>query len=164
MNFEINQQIFSLIIFGGFILLWISFLTLLSKVTGWSSLAEQLPWHNNTSQMQGGSNTKFKFLYGTFNKTQYKNCLTVVTNQYCLTLKVGFPFSFGHKPLVIPWEKIKSLKSDKSMFRHWMNLSLVSPLKADIALPEKIFLNNPHVPERLIGFSHSLNEPTPPLK
>ncbi|NCP66748.1 hypothetical protein GW756_00380 [bacterium] len=148
MSFEINDNLLALIYLVGFGILWVGFMTLLAKVTGWSRLYAQLGSHASP-QIIGGKQKTYRFVSGYINKTQYKNFLKVITTPYCLSVKAFFPFNIGHKPLVIPWDKISSIREDRTIFYNSAIVKLISPLNDELKLPKKIFLNNEHLPERL---------------
>jgi hypothetical protein len=148
MGFEISNNVIGLIYVVSFIFLWIGFLNLLAKITGWSRLYIELGSHDNP-QIIGGQNRTYRFVSGYINRSQYKNFLKVITTPYSLTVKAFFPFSFSHKPLIIPWEKINSIREEKTIFYNTACVKLTAPLNDELKLPKKIFLNNPHLPERL---------------
>jgi hypothetical protein len=148
MDFEINKNLMAVIIFGGFALLWIGFLTLLGKATGWAQLYTQLGSHDSP-QIIGGQKKVYRFVSGYVNKSHYKNFLKVITTPYSLSIIAYFPYSFGHKTLIIPWEKINFIKEEKTIFYNTAILKLKAPINTELKLPKGIFVHNEHVPARL---------------
>ena len=160
MSYEILDILIVLAPFLFFILIWIGSLQLVSFISGWKRLYSQLGSHA-TPQVIGESSQTFRFQSGKFNKANYKNCLSVNTTRYALILKLFYPFSFGHKPLVIPWAKVQSITAEKLFFYRFVRLKLIAPFNAEIILPEKIFLNNSHLPGNLSLTSSSKTHENP---
>lgn len=130
------------------LLIWPSILILIAKFSGWQELYRALGSHASP-QVIGSTSKNFRFVTGALNKTRYKNCLTVKTSRYALMLRVFPLLGIGHKPLVIPWEKIASITPQKRFLLRTVQIKLKTPLKASIELPESLFVNNSHLPNHL---------------
>ncbi len=76
-------------------------LLLISRISGWASLAERYQY----SDLFDGKrwwfqSAQMRWLMG------YNNCLIVGANRKGLYLGVIWPFRIGHPPLLIPWNDI----------------------------------------------------------
>lgn len=90
-----------------FVAAWAIMFTLISRVGGWASLAEQYRFEETfTGSRWSFQRGQMRWMVG------YNNCLTVGADQRGLYLSILFPFRIGHPPLFIPWRDI-SLASKK---------------------------------------------------
>ena len=131
-----------------FPVIWIAVVSLVATASGWRKLYQDLGAHSDP-QVIGESSKVFRFPTIRFNRTNYKNSITINTTRYALIMKVFFPFRLGHKPLVIPWDRVESLTPEQFFFVRYVKIKLTPPLKAEILVPEAVFINNSHVPSRL---------------
>lgn len=93
-----------------FIAMWFFVAIQLAKKSGWKNLAEQYSRH-----YVAPVTTSFSRGSGYIGKTSYNGVLRVCADSLGLYLKIMFPFSFGHKPLLIPWSDIKNVTDEKAL-------------------------------------------------
>lgn len=104
--FELFQKIpfYWIVVF--FPIMWVLVSTVLSKISGWESLAktykEESKFVGNISHLQ----------FFSFGHIQYKGCGIFGANSTHLFLSVLFPFRIKHPPLVIPYKEIVGLARD----------------------------------------------------
>jgi hypothetical protein len=103
-----------ILLFAG---MWLLITGLLSRVSGWSSLAAQF----RATQPTGGEN--FGFVSGSMGKkgfpVGYRNCLSVSVSERGFGLAMLFLFRFRSPPLFIPWSQVESVGEKKLLFvRH----------------------------------------------
>jgi len=93
-----------------FITMWLLVAFHLAKKSGWKNLAEQYSLHYVApvkSSFSKGS--------GYIGSISYNGVLKVYADSLGLYLKIMFPFSFGHKALIIPWSDIKTVTDEKAL-------------------------------------------------
>jgi hypothetical protein len=97
-----------LLLFPG---VWLVVTGVLSRVSGWSSLATQF---RATKPNEGES---FRFVSGSVGKkgfpVGYRNCLVVSADESGFGLAVLFLFRFQSPPLFIPWSHVASVEEEK---------------------------------------------------
>lgn len=87
-------------IFTIFPTMWFLFCHLLASM-GWKNLASKYAAKKRTLQ-----HSKKKMTSGLVNWVNYQHVLFIGVHEDGLWLSVNPLFSFGHKPLIIPWEDI----------------------------------------------------------
>lgn len=98
---EFLEPYFDYVFHAGFIALWLIICLALAKISGWSQLAKIYPCKEKFS----GSKSYFSTIC--INGANYINVVTIGVNQTHFYLKLMFIFSFGSKPLLIPYTAIK---------------------------------------------------------
>jgi len=84
---------------------WIGISLLVSRVSGWASLAK---YYRSSESFQG---ERVHLQSGAHRwKTSYNNCLTVGMNYYGLYLSVFLILRFGHPNIFIPWADVSAVK------------------------------------------------------
>jgi hypothetical protein len=87
---------------------WLAVCALLSRISGWSRLAEQFRTDAPVSGEQ------FRFASGSMGSrlfpANYKSCLSVAVSPAGLRLSLQFPFRFMSPPLFIPWTEVESVE------------------------------------------------------
>ncbi|MCF8382944.1 MAG: hypothetical protein K9G39_05010 [Chlorobium sp.] len=98
-----------------FALLWIGVSALLSKLSGWSLLAERFkgaePSTGKQFRFASGFIRRFRLL-----PVSYRNCLSVTLDSRGVHLGIFFIFRFLSPPLFIPWRAIESVGEQKHLF------------------------------------------------
>ncbi len=103
-----------LLIIAGFTivfpLFWSAIVFLISRVGGWSELAERFG-HDGPAQGEVFTwcSARLRFL------CNYSNCLRVTISDAGIHIRTLIFFKMGHRPLFIPWEAVESLK----VRRYW---------------------------------------------
>ncbi|MBI5025298.1 MAG: hypothetical protein HZC12_00935 [Nitrospirae bacterium] len=96
-----------------FIGMWIMISIVISRVSGWGSLAEIYrytdPFNGNRWRFQSA---------GMRWMMSYNNCLTIGSNERGLYLSIFFIFRFGHPPLFIPWNDISITNKKGLLFKY----------------------------------------------
>ena len=119
-----------------FVAAWVIMFSLISRVGGWASLAEQYrcqeTFTGTTWSFQKG---QMRWMVG------YNNCLTVGADPRGLYLSILFPFRLGHPPLFIPWRDI-SYSTKKFLGITYVELRLGRevpiPIRISYALAQKL--------------------------
>ncbi len=111
---------------------WCLIVLLLSWVGGWRRLAEKYATDKEPS------GTAFRGITGAVGTVSYKHCLIAHVAPQGLFLSVPFFFRIGHKPLLIPWSAIHSLKPFTFLFHHSMRFEVGTPTIATLRLPPKV--------------------------
>lgn len=93
-----------------FITMWCGVCFLLSRLSGWASLAEYF------RLKQPFSGERKHFRSGMVGWVGYRSCLTVGVNREGLYLAVMPIFALGSPPLFIPWKSVTSIKKQKRFF------------------------------------------------
>ena len=93
-----------------FIAMWFFVVIHLAKKSGWKGLAELYSGDYVSPIMSNFSRGS-----GYIGKISYNGILKVCADSVGLYIKVIFPFSFGHKPLLIPWRDIKNVVDEKAL-------------------------------------------------
>jgi hypothetical protein len=101
-----------------FIIVWLFVSFALSKVGGWSALADRFRF---TGQFYG---TKWKWQSAQMRCTiNYNGCLILGSNETGLYLWTMPLFRFKHPPLLIPWSEI-SISRKRILFMDFVRLAL----------------------------------------
>lgn len=119
------------IIFAG---VWFSVLFLLSRFGGWADMARKfraveipeglvLRWQS--VQLGGWCN--------------YNRVLTFVISEKGFYMAPWKPFSFGHQPLLIPWEEIRNSTPKKLLWIKQVVSEIGSPAIAKMCVERKVF-------------------------
>ena len=99
-----------------FVVMWFGVTALLSRLGGWSSLAEQL----RATQPESGDS--FRFASGSVGAkvfpVNYGSCLFITVNDSGFHISVLFLFRFQSPPLFIPWSQVESVEEKKLLFMH----------------------------------------------
>jgi hypothetical protein len=108
-----------LLMFAG---MWLLVTGVLSRVSGWASLASQF----RGSQPIRGEN--FRFVSGSMGKkglpVSYRNCLLVHVGERGFGLALLFLFRFQSPPLFIPWSQVESVAEKKVLFASYVVVRL----------------------------------------
>lgn len=121
-----------------FPVLWCGVICLISRIGGWSNLAQHYALQGNFS------GTLFRFQSGKLGSMgSYGNCLTFGANEDGLYLVPFFLFRPGHHPLLIPWSDIKVKETRTFLaFRQARLLTRqvpYTPITISVQLAEKLF-------------------------
>jgi hypothetical protein len=102
-----------------FVALWCVIFFLISRASGWASLARRF---RATSPFTGQTWAwkKARMRWG----TNYNNCLTIGSDPMGLYLSLMFPFSFAHPPLLLPWQEVSVRRRRSIFFFKYVELSL----------------------------------------
>jgi hypothetical protein len=120
-----------ILLFAG---MWLLITGVLSRVSGWASLAAQF----RATQPASGEN--FRFVSGAVGKkgfpVGYRNCLSVSVGERGFGLAMLFLFRFQSPALFIPWSQVESIAEKKIFFvryvvvclrNQWPAISLQGP-------------------------------------
>jgi len=88
-----------------FIFMWLVASYTISKISGWSRLAEK---YQTSEKPESKVMQAVQAQWGSFMIAG--NIYTIACNSEGMYLGVLFPFRFGHPPLLIPWYDIKTSK------------------------------------------------------
>lgn len=117
-----------------FVGLWCLICLLISRIGGWSRLAEKFA---TTEVPPGtvleGQSVKLSGL------TNYNRCLTIIIAKEGLYMKVWPIFGIGHKPILIPWNEIRNGKPGRFLWMRTVSFEAGNPKIARISLSEKVF-------------------------
>ncbi len=92
-----------------FPLFWSAIVWLISRVSGWASLARQYPADGLIDgDVFRWCSARIRFL------SSYSNCLTVTVSPAGIHMQPMLFFRIGHKPLFLPWSAIVDLDRHNS--------------------------------------------------
>jgi hypothetical protein len=102
--------------------MWLFITAVLSRASGWASLAAQF----RATQPAGGEN--FRFVSGSVGKkgfpVSYRNCLSVSVSERGFGLAMLFFFRFQSPALFIPWSHVESIVEKKLFFVRYVVVCL----------------------------------------
>jgi len=100
--------------FPFFVAIWLTVSALISRLSGWSRLAEQF------RSDAPASGEHFRFVSGSMGRAlfpaSYKSCLSVAVSPAGFHLSIQFPFRFLSPPLFIPWTEVESVQEGRWLF------------------------------------------------
>lgn len=108
-KFIIKPEYFLLFFIG----MWIMISIVISRVSGWASLADI--YHH--ADHFNGYRWRFQSA-GMRWMMSYNNCLTIGSNERGLYLSIFLIFRFGHPPLFIPWNDISITNKKGLLFKY----------------------------------------------
>ena len=116
-----NPVLFLALFFPAFAGIWCGTCYLLSKMSGWQTLAEKYAarglYSGETQSWQSG---RMGFC-------SYRNCLTVGVNHQGLYLAVMPIFALVATPLLIPWHAVSALARKKIFFMTYTEITVEFP-------------------------------------
>lgn len=128
------ESIGSLIYLAPFILIGFSVVVtfILAKI-GWSALATNYQFDGLFTGQRIG------IISGSINGVNYNNSLILKYDDEGIYLKTIFLFRLFHKPVLIPWEEIKSVRDKRMLLFAFKELIVGDPLVARIGLSEGVY-------------------------
>lgn len=115
-----------------FIGLWILVTFIFSKL-GWAALAANYQFDGVFTGQRIG------IISGSINGINYKNSLILMYNDEGLYLKTIFLFRLFHKPVLVPWKEIKTVRDKSMLLFSVKELMVGDPHVARISIPEGVF-------------------------
>jgi hypothetical protein len=113
-------------------ILWISISYIMSRMSGWHTLAEKYIRINFVSGDQWRfRSAKLRYSVG------YNNCVMIVSNREGLGISVFFLFRVGHPPLFIPWTDI-SISKETKFFGKMIRFSVGRDFPIPITVHQKL--------------------------
>ena len=119
-------------------IMWCGVLFLLSRVSGWSRLAQ---FYARSETPEGG--TEFRWQTGMVGVVSYRNCLHIRVLPSGLWLSVAFPLSVGHQRLFIPWTAVHGQQDGKFLWHEVTRFDVGHPPQGRVRLPSKVFAAQP---------------------
>ena len=114
-----------------FVFGWIAVLLLISRITGWSRLAEKYRTYKKPDSKL------LRFVQVNWGSSLMSgNIYTLGSSYKGLYLAVLFPFRIGHPPLLIPWRDINATKE-----KRFMSNKVVFEFKNGLSRPLEISEN-----------------------
>lgn len=106
--FEVTAVVAAFLIF--FPVFWASVVWLVSRLSGWSSLANEFGTDQHpTGEAFNWTSGKIRFF------SNYGNCLVATVSDRGVHLATWRLFSFGHKPMFFPWSSIARLDQRRGL-------------------------------------------------
>ena len=128
--------LFVVLFIGG---MWIVIPSLLSRVGGWSRLAERFrASHPPNGKKFGGQSVRL-------NLVSYNNCLTIYVSEEGLFLHMTPVFRTGHPDLLIPWREIHDPVVQRVFWAEFVNVEVARPTIARLRLSGKLFKELPEI-------------------
>lgn len=93
-----------------FVAMWVFVSFKLGKDSGWKNLAKYF-----SAAYADPKNSKFVSGSGYIGTVSHNGMLKVCADEAGFYIKAMFPFNFGHKPLLIPWDEMSYLKLEKAL-------------------------------------------------
>lgn len=119
--------------FGGFfVVMWFIVLYIISRITGWSRLAEK---YRTFTKSESKLMQAVQVYWGSV--LMAGNIYTVGSSNKGMYIGVLFPFRPGHPPLLIPWHEIKAKKVNRA-FQPRIQLSFGNNLSRPFEINEKV--------------------------
>ena len=109
--------------------MWCFLSWLLSRLSGWSRLAEHYP----ASQGIVGESAHMRS--GRIGAVHYHSALSFRVNDEGLRIAVAFPLRLGHPPIFIPWEEFHHVTEDVIMYSHKVKAAVGRPTLSRLTLP-----------------------------
>jgi hypothetical protein len=108
------NTLFAIIAFAiGFPIFWMGVVYLVSRLSGWSSLAKRYP------ATRPASGQYFGWSSGRISRfSNYNHSINVTISSTGVHLETVFFFKFGHAPVFLPWDAIVAMRHSKILFRH----------------------------------------------
>lgn len=116
-----NETLIILSAFIGFLLFFALVVMLISKMGGWSNLAQKYP----AKQFLGKELKTFpmsSLQIGYFG--QYSGVVNIKVYPEGIWLRPGFIFKFGHSPIFIKWNDVKTLNKTTFLFTEKLKITL----------------------------------------
>ena len=108
---------------------WCFLTVLMSRLSGWSKLAEQYPADGPVEGERALLRT------GRIGAITYHSCLYFCANDRGLQIGVSWPMRLGHKPLFIPWDAFHHIGEDHMLFSQKVRLSIGKPTLTRAVFP-----------------------------
>ncbi len=105
------ENIFPVVFPLFFIGMWILLLKILSRISGWSKLADQFHFQD---KFEG---KYYRFQSASLNKINFGGSLEMGMNEIGLYLVPMIFFRLFHKPIFIPWDEIEAEPVKRFLFR-----------------------------------------------
>lgn len=119
-----------ILIFAG---LWCLIPLLLSRLGGWSRLAERFP---APAEPAG---KRFGWQSGRLGLVNYNNCLTIYISKAGLYLSTSPLLRVGYRPMLIPSREIHDVEKRRVLWAEYVSFEVGSPTVARVRLSKKIF-------------------------
>jgi hypothetical protein len=106
------NTLFAIIAFAiGFPIFWMGVVYLVSRLSGWSSLAKRYP------ATRPASGQYFGWSSGRISRfSNYNHSINVTISSTGVHLETVFFFKFGHAPVFLPWDAIVAMRHSKILF------------------------------------------------
>ena len=114
-----------------FIGLWWGVTFLMSKMSGWSTLAEQFRLRDKDSF----TGQRKYCRWGKIGLIGYNNCLKVGVSQEGLYLALMPLFRVGSPPLLIPWMHVSKIETNKFLFGEEAVVYIGTPIITTVRIP-----------------------------
>ncbi len=124
--------------------MWLLATFLISRF-GWAALAEKYEAFTDFTGKRIG------IIYAKINLVEYRNVLVLKYNEQGIYLRPIILFRTFHKPIMIPWQEIMSVKVKKTWLSRTVELTIGDPRVAVITLSESLF-------RRLSSFMPALSQ------
>jgi hypothetical protein len=118
-----------LLIVPGFLAMWCGGCLVLSKLGGWSSLAERFPARFTPP------GEKFIFAAARIGGVRYRGIITAIKAEDGLFLSVFKPWRFGHPPILIPWVELKNFRPQRLWGTDWVDVCVSTRRTIQLRLP-----------------------------
>ena len=102
---DTNQLLFIAAFAVVFPLFWLAIVFLISRLSGWASVARQYPADGPVA------GERFHWCSARFRVfSNYSNCLTVTVATTGVHVQPFVPFRIGHSPIFIPWTAVQEFR------------------------------------------------------
>ena len=125
----VSQSPFSAFLYA--VGMWFTVLLLMSVLGGWRRMAKRFPARGKPA------GKLFPRQRGKVGKRYY--CVNIHTAPEGIYLCVWWPFSFGHAPVLIPWDAIHNATARSFLWCKEIEFDLGAPRVATIRLPKRVF-------------------------
>jgi hypothetical protein len=118
------------VVFGAF---WCLIPFLLSRLGGWSRLAERFP---APAEAAGKC---FRWQSARVGLVNYNNCLTIYISKAGLYLSMTPLLRVGHHPMLIPWKEIHDVETQRVLWAGYVSFAIGLPTVAKLRLSKALF-------------------------
>lgn len=114
-------------------LAWCFLSWLLSRLSGWSLLAQH--FKDSGAEPDGEDVEAARFRTGRLGAVTYHSCLHFRVGSDGLWISVALPLRLGHPPLFIPWDQVHHISKDKVRYSRRIRASIGTPTLVRATLP-----------------------------
>ena len=118
--------------------LWCGVLFLLSRVSGWSRLADTYGRGETPTGAQA-----LAWQSGMVGFVSYRNCLHLRATPAGLWLSLAWPLNVGHRPLLIPWNAMHERRETKFLWHRATQVEVGQGKRVRLRLPPEVFDSAP---------------------
>jgi hypothetical protein len=118
-----------------FITMWSFVLWLLSRLSGWSRLAQT---YGTPEPRTPAGNKAWRWQSGSVGLVGYRGCLHIGVSPSGVALAVAWPFRLCHQDLFIPWNALHDRKDTKIFWYQTTRFQVGNPTQGSVQVPTEV--------------------------